>query len=89
MPQKKASIKDVRRIKKNSARNSLVLRNIKELIKDAQKALAAGDTAKAQEFYGKLQQAVDKAVKAKVLKGNNANRKKARLSKKITASKKK
>ena len=89
MPQKKASIKDVRRIKKNTARNVLVLRNIKEIIKDAQKALTAGDAAKASEFYLKLQKAVDKAVKAKVIKANSANRKKSRLSKKIASTKKK
>ncbi len=89
MPQKKASIKDVRRIKKNTARNALVLRNIKEIVKDAQKALVAGDAAKAHEHYLKLQKAVDKAVKAKVIKANAANRKKSRLSKKIAASKKK
>lgn len=89
MPQKKASKKDVRRIKKNTTRNALVLRNIKEIIKDAQKALAAGDAAKAHEFYLKLQKAVDKAVKAKVIKANSANRKKSRLGKKIASTKKK
>ena len=89
MPQKKASIKDVRRIKKSSLRNSLINRNIKEIIKDAQKALAAGDATKAAEHYKTLQKAVDKAVKIGLLKANTAARKKSRLGKKISQKSKK
>jgi small subunit ribosomal protein S20 len=80
MPQKKASMKDVRQIKKKTEKNRLILRNIKELIKDASHAANAGDMAKAQEFARKLQKAVDKAAKVGILKANTAARKKSRLS---------
>jgi small subunit ribosomal protein S20 len=80
MPQKKASMKDVRQIKKKTEKNRLLIRNMKELLKDAGRAAEAGDMAKAQEMARKLQQAVDKAAKVGILKANTAARKKSRLS---------
>lgn len=88
MPQKKASIKDVRKIKRRLARNVQVRRTIKELIKDARTAAAKGDMAKAQEHMRSLQKAVDKAAKRGILKANTAARKKSRLSKALRPAKK-
>ncbi len=88
MPQKKASIKDVRRIKRRLVQNNKVRRTIKELIKDAKSAATKGDTAKAQELMRQLQKAVDKAAKCGLVKANTAARKKSRLSKAIRTAKK-
>jgi len=78
MPNKKAAIKDLRQTKKRTLRNSLVKRNIKEIIKKGQKAASAGKDVK--DISKELQKAVDKAVKNKILKPNTANRKKSRFA---------
>ena len=83
MPQKKSAKKELRKGLKLSAKNQLVRRNIREIIKDASKAIEAGDAAKAVEAYKKLQKAVDKAVKSNIFKSNTGNRKKSRLGRKI------
>lgn len=75
MPNKKAAIKYLRKSDKRATANALVKRNIKELIKSGQKAVKSGsDTAK---LVIELQKAVDKAVKAKILKANTGDRKKS------------
>lgn len=81
MPNKKAAIKDLRKSKKRSLRNSLVKRNIREIIKKGQKAVAEGKPV--GDLAKQLQKAVDKAVKNNILKPNTANRKKSRFAKMI------
>lgn len=81
MPNKKAAIKDLRQTKKRTLRNSLVKRNIKEIIKKGQKAIAKGE--KVDNISKELQKAVDKAVKNNILKANTANRKKSRFAKMV------
>lgn len=84
MPNKKAAIKALRQSKKRTLRNSLVKRNIKEIIKKGQKSVANGTIAKEAGTISKeLQKAVDKAVRAGILKANTANRKKSRFAKMI------
>jgi small subunit ribosomal protein S20 len=78
MPNKKAAIKDLKQTKKRSLRNSLVKRNIKEIIKKGAKAATKGE--KVDAIAKDLQKAVDKAVKTKVLKANAGNRKKSRFA---------
>ena len=78
MPNKKAAIKDLKQTKKRTLRNSLIKRNIKEIIKKGQKAAVSG--GKVDEIAKELQKAVDKAVKTKVLKPNTGNRKKSRFA---------
>lgn len=56
-----------------------------DVVKDVQKAAAAGDTAKAKELLPKAYQAIDKAAKRGVIKSNTAARKKSRLSARIKA----
>ena len=84
MPNKKAAIKDLRQTKKRTLRNSLVKRNIKEIIKKGQKAVAKGD--KVDDLSKQLQKAVDKAVKSNILNANTANRKKSRFAQMIKRS---
>lgn len=84
MPNRKAQVKHLKQTKKRTERNSLVKRNIKEIIKRGQKAIVAGDIdKKAGELTHNLQKTVDKAVKAGILKSNTANRKKVRFAKMI------
>jgi small subunit ribosomal protein S20 len=82
MPNKKSAIKHLKQTKKLTARNSLVKRNIKELIKQGEKAIASGSIKdKAGQLTHDLQKAVDKAVKTGTLKANTGNRKKVRFAK--------
>jgi small subunit ribosomal protein S20 len=78
MPNKKAAIKDLRQTKKRSLRNSLIKRNIKEIIKKGTKAVAKGE--KVDEIAKELQKVVDKAVKTNILPVNTGNRKKSRFA---------
>lgn len=78
MPNKKAAIKDLKQNKKHALRNSLIKRNIKEIIKKGTKVVAKGD--KVDAIAKELQKAVDKAVKINVLKVNTGNRKKSRFA---------
>lgn len=84
MPNKKAAIKDLRQTKKHTLRNSLVKRNIKEIIKRGQKAVAKGE--KVDDLAKQLQKAVDKAVKSNILKANTASRKKSRFAQMVKRS---
>ena len=56
---------------------------MKDVTKDIQKAVVAGDVAKAKELLPKAYKAIDKAAKRGVIKGNTAARKKSRLSARI------
>lgn len=87
MPNKQASIKHLRQTVKRTKTNNLVKRNIKQLIKNSQKSIIEGSIKEQhQEMVKKLQKAVDKAVKAGIIKKNTGNRKKARFMKKVNKS---
>jgi small subunit ribosomal protein S20 len=87
MPNKQASIKHLRQTVKRTKKNNLVKRNIKQLVKNSQKSIIEGSIKdKHQEMVIKLQKAVDKAVKAGIIKKNAGNRKKARFMKNINKS---
>ncbi len=80
MPNKKSAIKHLKQTVKLTRANSLVKRNIKEIIKQGEKSISKGDiNNRANELVYSLQKAVDKAVKSGVLKPNTGNRKKARF----------
>ena len=53
---------------------------MKDVTKEVQKAVGAGDTNKAKELLPKAYKAIDKAAKRGVIKANTAARKKSRLS---------
>ncbi len=54
-----------------------------DIVKSVQKAVVAGDSAKAQELLPKAYQAIDKAAKRGVIKDNTAARKKSRLTARV------
>ncbi len=57
-----------------------------DTIKDVQKAVSAGDLAKAKELLPKAYQAIDKAAKRGVIKDNTAARKKSRLTARVKSA---
>ena len=54
-----------------------------DVVKSVNKAVIAGDAAKAKELLPKAYQAIDKAAKRGVIKDNTAARKKSRLTAKV------
>jgi small subunit ribosomal protein S20 len=54
-----------------------------DVVKSVQKAVIAGDAAKAKELLPKAYQAIDKAAKRGVIKDNTASRKKSRLTARV------
>ncbi len=84
MPNKQASIKHLRQTVKRTKSNNLVKRNIKQLVKTGHQAIIEGSIKdQHQEMAKKLQKAIDKAVKAGIIKKNTGNRKKARFMKSL------
>ena len=79
MPIKKAAKKAIRTSARARVKNLRRSRDMKELIKEAQELLGAGDMKKVQEMLPKIQKAIDKATKAGIIKKNTADRKKSRL----------
>ncbi len=86
MPNTKSAAKDLRQSKKSTQRNTRTKSNIKSLMKKIDKAIASGDKTKLGELVKNVQSLIDKAAKNKVIKKNNAARKKSRLLKKINKS---
>jgi small subunit ribosomal protein S20 len=60
---------------------------MKDVMKDVDKAVLAGDAVKAKELLPKAYQAIDKAAKRGVIKDNTADRKKSRLTARVKAVK--
>jgi small subunit ribosomal protein S20 len=80
----KSAIKDIRKSKKNHARNLLVKNNVKKLIKSAQKAIIE-KSKDAKEAVKKAISTIDKAVANGKMHRNTAARKKSRLVAKLNA----
>lgn len=76
MPILKSSKKDVRRIKKRTARNKQVMSKIKNLMKNIRRA----KPEEAKKLLPSVYSAIDKAVKNGVLKKGTAKRYKSRAA---------
>ncbi|MEK7085270.1 MAG: 30S ribosomal protein S20 [Patescibacteria group bacterium] len=74
---KKALRQSLRRREQNLARKSA----LKKIIKNFEKLARGKKIEEAKSFFPRVQQALDKAVKQRILKKNNASRNKSRLSK--------
>lgn len=83
MPNTKSAAKDLKQSKKSTQRNNRAKSNIKSLLKKIDKAITTGDKTKLAELVKNVQSLIDKAAKNKIIKKNNAARKKSRLLKKI------
>lgn len=58
-----------------------------DVVKSVNKAVTAGDAAKAKELLPKAYKAIDKAAKRGVIKDNTAARKKSRLTARVKSVK--
>lgn len=83
MPNIKSSKKAVKVIAKKTENNHEMKARIKNLIKNCEKAIAAGDKETANEKFKDIQKYVDQAVSKGLMKSNTADRQKARLSLKV------
>ncbi len=81
----KAAIKYIRKSRKNRIRNLAVKKNIKDLLKNAKKAIAA-KAKDAKDKVAAAVSAIDKAAENGRMHKNTAARKKSRLIAKLNAS---
>lgn len=80
MPITTSAKKAIRVSKRKKVMNDRRTKNMKEAVRNIEKAIKAGKKEDAAKMLSKAFQAVDKAAKRGVIKKNTAGRKKARLS---------
>ena len=88
MPIKNNAKKYIKSSSKRWADNQKVKKSMKAAIKEVKKLIDEKKLKKAEEAYQKAQKTIDKAAKKNIIKKNNAARKKSRLVKNLTKSKK-
>lgn len=79
MPQKKSTIKRLRQTKKINAKN----RGVKSTVATAVKKARTAPPEEREVAFKRAASAIDRAVKAGVLKKETASRKKSRLAKEL------
>ena len=77
--------KHARQNVKNNAANTSLRSKYRTAVKNIEKAVVAGDLAKAQELFGKMQSVVDTVADKGIFHKNKAARDKSRLSAKVKA----
>jgi small subunit ribosomal protein S20 len=85
MPITKGAEKANRQSKKKHIFNIRRKSTMSDVVKTVNKAVVAGDAAKAKELLPQAYKAIDKAAKRGVIKDNTAARKKSRLTAKVKA----
>lgn len=85
MPNTKSAIKRVKTSRKRALRNAMVKSAMKTAIKRFVSALQTGDAAQIEATYRRAVSAIDKAAQKGVIHTNQADRRKARLAKKLQA----
>ena len=83
MPNVKSSKKAVKVIAKKTENNHELKARIKNLIKNCEKAISAGDKEAALNKFKDIQKNIDQAVSKGLIKNNTADRQKARLNLKV------
>lgn len=83
MPNIKSSKKAVKVIAKKTDENHELSAKVKNLIKNCEKAISAGNTEEATKLFKELQKSIDKALQKGLIKENKVNREKQRLNSKI------
>ncbi len=79
----KSSKKAIKVIAKKTDNNHELKARVKNLIKENEKAIAAGDSEKANALFKDVQKYMDRAVSKGLIKSNTSDRQKARLSNKV------
>lgn len=85
MPIIKSAKKRMRQNVKRRARNFPVRSELKTMFKKELKLIKDGDVEGAVKLMPKVVSIIDTAVKKKIIHGNNADRKKSRLSRALNA----
>lgn len=83
MPNIKSSKKAVKVIAKKTENNHELKARVKNLIKNCDLAIKAGDKEKANSLFNEMKTNIDHAVAKGLIKSNTAARQKSRLSNKI------
>lgn len=86
MPIKKSAKKYLRASQKRATQNLRIKKNFKEAVKKLIRLTKTENSDEAKKYFPIVQKALDKAVKAGVIKKNTAARKKSRLIKLIKKS---
>lgn len=86
MPITKSAKKALRQSFKRKERNLVFGDKMKELVKKARNLVSAKKTEEAKKLLPQVYKALDKAVKAGIIKKNTASRGKSRLTKLISKS---
>ena len=86
MPQRKTSVKDLKKNRARQMRNLDIKSDLRKTIEDFV-AAAAADANKAKELLPLVYKKIDKAAKRNILVKNTAARRKARYAKLLTAKK--
>ncbi|MFH0826596.1 MAG: 30S ribosomal protein S20 [Candidatus Omnitrophota bacterium] len=84
MPRRKTSLKSNRQNKKRHLRNLKVKQQLKRTIKKFLALLSAKNAAEAQSILGKVFSQLDKAAKKRIIHPRTADRRKSRLTKRLT-----
>lgn len=88
MPIKKASIKDLRKTKKRTVRNTAVKRQMDYLVKGLEQLVADKKVSELKAALVATIKKIDKAAKVKVIHKNTASRMKSRLTRRVNAASK-
>jgi small subunit ribosomal protein S20 len=86
MPRRRTSLKRNRADKKKHLRNLKIKTDLKKAIKKFQALLSAKNTSEAKNTLKEVYAKLDKAAKKKIIHFNTANRKKSRLTQRLTKS---
>ena len=87
MPHTKSAEKSLRQIEKRNARNRSVKKVVKQSLRDADAAIAKGDSAAIGNSINVANKRLDKAAAHKNIHKNKANRLKSRLAKRLNKAK--
>lgn len=86
MPNTRSAAKHARASLRRRERNQIVATRLRSIQKRFQVLLEGGKKEEARALYPKVMSALDKAVKGGYLHANAANRRKARLGRRLAAS---
>lgn len=86
MPIKKASIKDLRKTKKRTVRNTGVKRQMEYLVKHLEGLVSDKKTGELKATLSATIKKIDKAAKVRIIHHNTASRLKSRLTRKVNAA---
>ena len=80
MPNTKSAKKALRQSKRRQVKNIRRKRILKDVLKEFERALASKNKEEAVKLFPKVQKALDKSAKNKIIERNTAARKKSRLA---------